>query len=171
VEIMIDQEFTALTQSIRDSAAAEVWKPQLSVLLEHLRFLWAAEPRRLATGMAKVAKTLLDAEQWSEAEPVVNEAWQLRRLHEPDAWTTFNLQSVLGGVWLKLGRAAQAEAMIVAGYQGLQERQDKIPAGARSERLREALDRTIAVYTELQQPEQVAKYQTLRDAAPSPKSP
>jgi hypothetical protein len=61
--------------------------------------------------------------------------------------------------------------MIVAGYQGLQERQDKIPAGARSERLREALDRAIAVYTELQQPEQVAKYQTLRDAAPSPQSP
>lgn len=80
--------------------------------------------------------------------------------------------SMLGGVLL--GRAAstsdpsekaqllaEAEPLLVQGYEGMKARQEAIPPQA-SNRVREALDRLVELYTALDQPEKARKYAELR---------
>ena len=51
------------------------------------------------------------------------------RRGDPDDWPRFNAMSLLGGALLGQGRYAEAEPLIVAGYEGMKAREAKIPRG------------------------------------------
>ena len=75
--------------------------------------------------------TLLQLNRWTDAEPLLREWMAFRQKTQPDVWSTFNTQSMLGGVLLGLKQYAQAEPLIVAGYEGMKAREDKIPANGK----------------------------------------
>jgi hypothetical protein len=50
---------------------------------------------------------------------------------------------------------ARAEPLLLSGYEGLKPRQEEIPQRVRVQRLIEAVDRLIALYTALNRPEDV----------------
>jgi hypothetical protein len=93
---------------------------------------------------------------------------KLREAKLPDDWSRFNTMSQLGGSLLGQGRLAEAEPLIVQGYEGMKARQAKIPPQGKA-RLREAAERVVALYEASGQPEQAARWRARldRDRGPS----
>ena len=122
----------------RNDEAAALTKEMLA----EARAALPADSLQLAGVLAQAGMSLVKTKNWAAAEPVVREALTIREAKEPDAWTTFNTKSLLGGALLGQKKYAEAEPHLRAGYQGLKERADKIsPQG--KDRPGEALDRLI----------------------------
>jgi hypothetical protein len=137
--------------------------------------------------LVQVSLELLQCEQFPTAEEMLREALAIREKKEPEAWTTFNTQSMLGEALLGLARSAskgadkeslaraagyfkEAELRLVKGYEGMKAREKTIPPQA-AVRLPEALDRLIALYEALKKPDEVKKYRDLRATYPAAKEP
>ena len=117
-----------------------------------------ADPR-IAGAMAQLATSLIQQGKWLAAEPVLRECLALRERIEPDEWSTFNARSLLGGSLLGQKKYAQAEPLILDGYEGLKAREAKIPAHARS-RLSEAAGRIGTLYESWGMADKAAEWRT-----------
>jgi eukaryotic-like serine/threonine-protein kinase len=126
---------------------------------------------QLAGLLAQIGSSLLQQKKWTEAEPLLRECLAIREKTQPDAWSTFNTKSVLGGALLGQKKYAEAEPLLLAGYEGLKQREKTIPSQAGT-RLPDALDRLIELSTATNKPDDVKKWQAERakypDAAPPP---
>ncbi len=116
--------------------------------------------------LALLGSGLLKQHAFAVAEPALRECAVLRQSLQPGAWTTFNTLSLLGGSLLGQQRYAEAEPLLLAGYQGMRARQGNIPVAGRVQ-LPEAVDRLIALYAALEQPDQVEKWRAERAKYPS----
>ena len=76
------------------------------------------------------------------------------------------MQGQLGGALLAQTKYAEAEPLLLAGYAGLKEREQSIPAPRRV-RLAEAADRLIELYTASGKPDERAKWQAERAKYPN----
>ncbi len=101
----------------------------------------------LAGQLAAASMTLLTFKEWDAAEPLIREALTIREAKEPDDWRTFNTKSMLGGALLGQKKFADAEPLLLAGYEGLKQRETTIPPQG-STRLPEALERLVTLYTD-----------------------
>ncbi len=128
--------------------------------------------------LAALGLLLLKQQKWIEAEPLLREALAIREKVQPDAWTTFNTQSMLDGALLGQKKYADAEPLLLAGYGGIKVRFDKTPAAdparlAMLNRLPEAVDRLIELYTAINKPDEVKKWRAGRakylEMAPLPR--
>lgn len=119
----------------------------------------------LAGQMVACALTLLKMQAYTDAEPFLREALAIREQKEPDAWTTFNTMSMLGGALLGQKKYADAEPLLVKGYEGMKAREKTIPPQG-AIRIPEALDRLIELYTATDKPDEATKYQELRAKYP-----
>jgi serine/threonine protein kinase len=126
---------------------------------------------QLAGMIAQFGLSLLEVKGYVEAEPLLRECLAIREKKEPDVWTTFNTQSMLGGALLGQKKYTDAEPLLLNGYEGMKAREKSIPAQAAT-RIPEALDRLIELYTATNKPDKVKKYQELRAKYPAatPKS-
>jgi tetratricopeptide (TPR) repeat protein len=88
-----------------------------------------------------------------------------RERSAPDSWLTFNSESLLGGVYMERKNYAAAEPLLVGGYQGMKQREAKIPANAKA-RLAEAVKRLVQVYEANGKPAEAAKWRKVLDAEP-----
>ncbi len=108
-------------------------------LIEHQRRLHQGKPLELATALDEEGTQ--NWLQWSGvdiddgdrlhgiiAEHMLRESLALRQRHSPDDWTTSRTQSLLGASLAKQKRYAEAEPLLVKGYEGLKERNAKIAA-------------------------------------------
>jgi hypothetical protein len=114
-------------------------------LLPALRKSLPPDDPWLAGNLAQYALTLLKADKPSDAEPLVRECLAIREKKEPDAWTTFNVKSILGGCLLGQKKYTEAEPLLLGGYEGMLQRADKIPPQGKV-RLTEALERLVQLY-------------------------
>ena len=64
---------------------------------------------------------------------------------QPDAWTPFNTKSLLRASRLGQKNYAEAEPLLLSGYEGLKQREDKIPPQGKI-RLTKALERFVQLY-------------------------
>ena len=87
----------------------------------------------------------LKQHKYAEAEPLFRECLAIREQNEPDDWTTFNTKSMLGGSLLGQKKYAEAEPLLLAGYEGMKQREEKIPPQGKF-RLTEALERLVQLY-------------------------
>src|SRR5207244_3039609 len=86
-----------------------------------------------------LADTYEKTKQFDQQEIILKESLALREKKEPDAWTTFQARSALGGSLLRQQKYAEAEPLLLQSYQSLKQHQAKIPAEIRKLRLTEAL--------------------------------
>jgi tetratricopeptide (TPR) repeat protein len=93
-----------------------------------------------------LAMNLLGQRKGSDAESVLRESLAIRTKTQPDAWSTFNTRSLLGGALLLQGKLSAAEPLLLQAWQGMRERQAQIPLQVRSRRLREAVQRLVELY-------------------------
>jgi hypothetical protein len=145
-----------------------------ALLQEHLseaRQALGKDSPQLAGMLAQISLGLLGQKKWAEAEPLLRECLAIREKTQPDAWTTFDTRSQLGGALLGQKKYADAEPLLVAGYEGMKKQGEKIPAQGKV-RLPEALDRLIELYTATNKPDEVKKWQAERakykEIAPPP---
>jgi tetratricopeptide (TPR) repeat protein len=90
-----------------------------------------------------------------------------RQQATPNAWQAFNTQSLLGGALLDQKKYAEAEPLLLKGYEGLKAREKTIPkqrGGAL--RIPEALDRLIELYTAINKPDEAKTWQAERAKYP-----
>jgi hypothetical protein len=119
--------------------------------------------------------------KWLEAEQALRECFPILEKTQPDVWTTYYVQAMLGNALLNQKKFTEAEPHLVSGYEGMKERFDKLPdknpsRPAVQQRISESLDRLIQLYNALDKPDQVkkyqelrAKYQTAKELAPMPR--
>ncbi len=91
--------------------------------------------------------------QFSDAEPLLRESLNIRERKQPDDWKTFHTKSLLGGSLLGQGKYAEAEPLLLAGYEGMKQREAKIPWN-RKPRLVETVESLVRLYEAWDKPEQ-----------------
>ncbi len=116
--------------------------------------------------MVKLAKLLL-AKNPERATDLLTQVFDHRRSADPEAWTTYNAQSLLGEAFSQLGELEKAKRHLVESFAGLKRTADDIPAAGRSIRLREAVDRLIALAEKADDQEALKKWQKAKDQLPS----
>jgi eukaryotic-like serine/threonine-protein kinase len=100
---------------------------------------------------------LLQAKAFAEAEPLLRECLAILEKTQPDAWTTFNTKSLLGGSLLGQKMYANAEPLLLAGDEGGKQREAKIPANGKV-RLPEAVERLVQLYEATGKKDEAAKW-------------
>jgi hypothetical protein len=95
--------------------------------------------------LARFSRKLLEERAFPEAEKMLRAYLAIREETQPDAWPTFIAQSVLGGALLGQKKYAEAEPLLLKGYQGLKAHANSIPPQARSG-IPEAIERLVHLY-------------------------
>jgi serine/threonine protein kinase len=128
-------------------------------------------PKHPATlqSMNNLARAYL-AVQGGEAETLLRQALAIRQDKLPDDWATFDTRSLLGGILLDRKDYAEAEPLLVSGYEGLAARAAKIPAPIRV-RVPEAGARVVALYAAWGQHEKAAAWRAQLSSSAQPARP
>jgi serine/threonine protein kinase/tetratricopeptide (TPR) repeat protein len=132
-------------------------EPLYRSALEHDRKQFGPNDPRTAAAMAAAGRNLLMLEKWSDAEPVLRECLAIREKFQPDGWPTFNVRSLLGGSLLGQKKYAEAEPLLLSGYEGLKAREAQIAAPGRP-RLPEAGERLVKLYEAWGQPQKAHEW-------------
>jgi serine/threonine protein kinase len=122
--------------------------------------------------LADAARNLLTCNQCQAAETYSRECLSIRTKTQPDAWNTFNTQSLLGGALLGQKKYAEAEPLLVKGYEGMKQREAKIPKAGKV-RLTEAVTRLVQLYNAWGKPAEAEQWSKelaqRKNSASSPK--
>jgi hypothetical protein len=100
---------------------------------------------------------LINEKKFADAEEVARESLANREKNMPDKWLLFNTRSVLGGILLEQKKYAQAEPILLSGYEGLKQREDALPAAGRV-CLSNSLDRLVKLYEAAGQSSKAAEW-------------
>jgi tetratricopeptide (TPR) repeat protein/tRNA A-37 threonylcarbamoyl transferase component Bud32 len=111
-----------------------------------------------ASLLATLTRVLMLRGHFAEAESFARECLAIREKLLPDNWLTFNARSMLGGILLGQKKFAEAEALLLAGYEGMKQREDKIPPTGKA-RLFEALERIVQLYMDWNKTVQAAEWE------------
>src|SRR5262249_23127171 len=130
---------------------AEIWKEKAG-----------ANSAQYANCLAYLGRCLLMQNKHAEAEAVLRDCLAIRVKKEPDAWTTFNTKSALGGSLLGQKKYAAPEPLLLEGYQGLKEREAKILPSSKS--LTESLERLVQLYESWEKNDQAAEWRRTLEA-------
>jgi eukaryotic-like serine/threonine-protein kinase len=137
---------------------AEVW---LRKWLAVVREKDGPESTAYAWELARLGSNLLRQHRQTEAEPILRECLAIRRDKQPAAFETFHTQALLGAALLGQQKYANAEPLLVEGYQGMTESKD---LGHRHhdpktrEGLTDALERLVQLYDAWGKPDEAAKW-------------
>jgi tetratricopeptide (TPR) repeat protein len=164
---------TALLDAYVKAGRAKEAVPLVDELAADARELLPKDSPQLAVTLASFGVSLLELKAFAAAEGVLRECLLVREKTQPDAWTTFNARSMLGGSLLGQGRFAEAEPLLLAGYEGMKQRAKAIPPQG-SARLPEAADRLVGLYAVWGKPAERRRWQAERakyppEAAPMPR--
>jgi tetratricopeptide (TPR) repeat protein len=118
--------------------------------------------------LAKVGRALLDARQFPHAQKLLHECLAIREKQEPELWTTFTTRSMLGEALLGQMKYAEAESLLLKGYEGLKQREKTIPPQG-SRHIPEALDRLIELSRAMNKPDEEKKWRGERAKYPEAK--
>lgn len=105
-----------------------------------------------------LAANLLGRKKSVEAESVLRVILGTRGTKEPNAWTTFHLKSMLGGVLCDQMKYSEAEPLLLAGYEGLKKHAAEIPPGGKV-RVTQAIERLVQLYESWGKPDELARWQ------------
>ena len=115
-----------------------------------------ADDRVVLTFMNNLGRAYLASEP-AFAEPVLREALAGWMRKAGDDWHTSEAASQMGGFLLIQKNYAAAEPYLLQGYQGLKDREDRIPETSRR-RIDEARARIIALYDAWGKPEKADEW-------------
>jgi len=154
-----------LAEAYRIAGKLDLALPLLKQILDgHSKHPDANSPQFTAS-LNEVCRDLLKHERHSEAEKLLRACLAIREKQEPDAWTTFETKSLLGTALLGQKKYADAQPLLLTGYDGMKQREAKIPAESKV-RLPEALNWLIELYISTDKPDEVAKWQAERAKYP-----
>ena len=127
-------------------------------LLKQAQQQFSAKDPRTAAVLVQLGDNLLKQKKFTAAEPLLRDCLKVREAKLPDDWTTFNARLALGEALAGQKKYADAEPLLLEGYNGMKERQDKMPLLVRSIRLTAALQRLVRLYEATNQKEKAADW-------------
>ena len=107
--------------------------------------------------LSELTRARLIEGKFTEAEELARECLAIREKEIPDDWRTFNARSMLGGSLLGQKKYAEAEPLLLSGYAGMRQREDKIPQQGKPH-LKETLRRLVQLYEATSRPDQAAEW-------------
>jgi tetratricopeptide (TPR) repeat protein len=139
-------------------------EPLYRAFLERARKQYGADDPRTIGPLSLLGSNLLLQNKHADAEKVLRDCLAIREKQEPDGWLTFNTQSLLGEALLGQKKYADAEPRLRAGYEGLKQREARIPLQSKF-CLATALQRLVRLYEAWGKPDEAARWQKELDAA------
>jgi eukaryotic-like serine/threonine-protein kinase len=133
--------------------AEQLCRDELSALRARL----PADDPRLADALAQFAHILITEGKFAEVEPLARECLAIREKKNPEDWRTFNTRSLVGDSLLGQQKYADAEPLLLSGYEGMKQRSAKMPPEGRVN-LQEALKRLVRLYDASGQNAQTTKW-------------
>jgi len=132
---------------------AEGWfREVLAIRRKHL----VNELPDTAAMMSSLATVLRRQGKFAEAEPLYRECLAAREKKVPDAWYTFYTRTMLGDALLGQKKLSEAEPLLISGYEGMKQREDKIRD--RNKVFPEALQCLVRLYEATGQTDQAAEW-------------
>ncbi|HTU22616.1 MAG TPA: tetratricopeptide repeat protein [Gemmataceae bacterium] len=122
-----------------------------------------------AAALSVQGAALLAQNEAFQAELKLRESLAIRQRKQPDDWATFDTMSLLGEALVDQKKYAKAEPMLVSGYEGMKQRESKIPLGVKQARLTKALQRLVHLYVALGKQDQAAKWRKELQSVETPK--
>jgi serine/threonine protein kinase/Tfp pilus assembly protein PilF len=169
-----DPQFAWVVNALLDAYARAGENAKLANLLQEelpaARKALPADSPQLAGQLAQLGMALLQSGAYDDADALIRECLAIRETKESDAWTTFNTQSMLGGVLLGQKKYAEAEPLLLNGYEGMQQREKTIPPEGKI-RLVEALERLVQLYEATERADESAKWRKELEGFNAPREP
>jgi eukaryotic-like serine/threonine-protein kinase len=103
-------------------------------------------------------ENLLMRKRYDQGAPILRECLSILQNKQPLTWKTFHVRSLLGGVLLGQKLYAEAQPLVVEGYEGLKSRQAEIPRLFARHFVSEAGQRILALYDAWGPPEEAARW-------------
>ena len=128
----------------------------LKTLDARRRVLGDEHPSTLRS-MNDLASLYLSEREYAKAELLLRADLNVRETKQLDAWLTFDTRSRLGASLLGQKKYAEAEPLLLAGYEGLKASEAKIPATSRNS-LPDAGKRVVQLYDAWGQPKKAAEW-------------
>ena len=116
-------DIASMYQRQRRYALAETYAAQALAGRRHA--LGSEDPDTMESA-ADLALAYLSQEKFSQSEPLAREAWEFDRKKQPDDWQRFRAESLLGASLAGQKKYAEAEPLLLEGYQGMVARKDRI---------------------------------------------
>jgi tetratricopeptide (TPR) repeat protein len=145
-------------------------EPLLRELAEFWKEQAGTDSIEYAAQLASLGTNLLKQQKAADAETILRDCLAIREKKEPDAWTTFDTQSLLGGALLAQKKYDAAEPLLLKGYEGMKQREAKIPANSKT-RVTEALERLVQLYDATGQKDKADEWRKQLEAARGTKDP
>ena len=112
---------------------------------------------RTANALDSLAWIRLQQHKYGQAEPLLQEALNGHEKSRADSWERYNSQSLLGASLEGQARYAEAEPLLIAGYQGIALHAASIPFDNKTV-LQQAGDRILQLYRDWGKPEKFAEW-------------
>ena len=109
-----------------------------------------------------LGRCLLHTGKPADAEPILRQCLAIREKTQPDNWTTFDTKALLGAALLGQKKYPDAEPLLLAGYEGMKQREKTMPTGDK-DRLPEAADRLVHLYDATGKKDEAAKWRKIRE--------
>jgi tetratricopeptide (TPR) repeat protein len=116
------------------------------------------DPRTLSN-LNNLVRAYLDAHRWAEAEAAARECLEIRTRTRPDDGLRFHTMGQLGAALAGQGRRAEAEPLLLDGYEGLAARAARTP-GLTAKDLKKAAARIATFYDDWGQPTKGAEWRS-----------
>ncbi len=127
------------------------------------------ENRETVAFGSTLGKDYLAIKQYPKAEAELRPALAILVKTSPDNWKRYNLESLLGGALAGEKKYAEAEPLLISGYEGMKQREGKMP-GAAKPFIKEDGERVAQLYIVWGKPAKAAEWRAKLTAdASSPK--
>ena len=152
----------ALYRDLKDTHESQKWRQKwIETKREEIAGLPADSAQR-STALMRFGSSLMDHGEPTVAEEVFRDWLALRRRVLPGHWTVDHARFCVGSALLAQGNYAQAEPLLLAGYQGLS---DKREALSQKELPAKAIERLIELYSSWGRPDEAEKWRTASGAS------
>jgi serine/threonine protein kinase len=122
-----------------------------------------ANDPRVIVPLRNLCSSLLRQKKYAEAEPFLREHLDLCEKSSPGAWQRFNALCLLGGCLLEQGKLADAEPLLLKGYDGMKRWPGPVAEAREAERA-QALRWIIRLYDAQGKKDQAARWARERKA-------
>jgi hypothetical protein len=133
--------------------AAQMWQHAL----EGYRRLGSDEEAAAADTSELLGQNLTRQRKFAQAEPLIQQALAFREKGDRDNWAFFRAQAFWGASLAGLRRYAEADPLLVSGYEGLRQRAPRTPA-KQHKWIRSTGEQLVQLYTQWPKPEQAAQW-------------
>jgi hypothetical protein len=114
-----------------------------------------------------LAGAYIEIQRWPEAEATARDCLALRERKQPDDWPRYYTLSQLGAALAGQKKFAEAEPLLLQGYDGLKTREAKLSA-PQKKKLAEAGERIVKLYEYWGKPEKVDEWRKKVQTATKP---